>query len=47
VTNRRATYTGVFDFGGIISALIGVIIVLLVAGAVMRRGRGHGQPQAT
>jgi hypothetical protein len=33
----------VFDWGGIISALIGVIIVLLIAGAVMRRpGRGHG-----
>jgi uncharacterized membrane protein YeaQ/YmgE (transglycosylase-associated protein family) len=35
--------TDVFDWGGIISALIGVIIVLLIAGAVMRRpGRGHG-----
>ena len=38
--------TDVFDWGGILSALIGVIVVLLVAGAVMRRG-GHGQPRAT
>jgi|SRR5690348_17348581 uncharacterized membrane protein YeaQ/YmgE (transglycosylase-associated protein family) len=31
-----------FDLGGIISAIIGVVIVLLVAGAVMRRaGPGH------
>ena len=37
--------TDVFDWGGIISALIGVVIVLLVAGLVMRRGGGdrtHG-----
>lgn len=35
--------TDVFDWGGILSALIGVIIVLLIAGAVMRRPRrGHG-----
>jgi uncharacterized membrane protein YeaQ/YmgE (transglycosylase-associated protein family) len=34
--------TDVFDLGGILSALIGVIIVLLVANFVMRRsGRGH------
>ena len=39
--------TDVFDWGGILSALIGVILVLLVAGAVVRRGRGHGQPHAT
>jgi uncharacterized membrane protein YeaQ/YmgE (transglycosylase-associated protein family) len=39
--------TDVFDWGGILSALIGVLIVLLVAGAVMRRGRGGGQPHAT
>jgi uncharacterized membrane protein YeaQ/YmgE (transglycosylase-associated protein family) len=32
--------TDVFDLGGILSALIGVIIVLLLAGVVMRRGRG-------
>jgi uncharacterized membrane protein YeaQ/YmgE (transglycosylase-associated protein family) len=36
--------TDVFDLGGILSALIGVIIVLLLAGVVMRRGRG---PAAT
>ena len=40
--------TDVFDWGGILSALIGVIIVLLVAGAVMRRGHGgHGQAPTT
>jgi uncharacterized membrane protein YeaQ/YmgE (transglycosylase-associated protein family) len=36
--------TDVFDSGGILSALIGVVIVLLVAGFVARRvggGRGH------
>lgn len=36
--------TDVFDWGGILSALIGVVIVLLVAGFVARRvggGRGH------
>jgi uncharacterized membrane protein YeaQ/YmgE (transglycosylase-associated protein family) len=38
----------VFDWGGALSALIGVIIVLLIAGAVMRRGHGHGgQPHAS
>jgi uncharacterized membrane protein YeaQ/YmgE (transglycosylase-associated protein family) len=37
----------VFDWGGVLSALIGVIIVLLVAGAVMRRTRGGGQHPAT
>jgi uncharacterized membrane protein YeaQ/YmgE (transglycosylase-associated protein family) len=30
----------VFDWGGILSALIGVIIVLLLAGFVMRRAGG-------
>jgi uncharacterized membrane protein YeaQ/YmgE (transglycosylase-associated protein family) len=35
--------TDVFDWGGIISALIGVILVLLIAGAVVRRGGGGGQ----
>ena len=39
--------TDVFDWGGILSALIGVVIVLLVAGAVVRRGGGHGQPHTT
>jgi uncharacterized membrane protein YeaQ/YmgE (transglycosylase-associated protein family) len=38
--------TDVFDLGGILSALIGVIIVLLVAGLVVRRG-GGGQPHPT
>lgn len=34
--------TDVFDLGGILSALIGVIIVLLVANFVLRRtGGGH------
>ena len=37
-----------FDLGGILSAIIGVIIVLLIAGFVMRRsGRGAGPPAAT
>ncbi len=36
-----------FDWGGIISALIGVVIVLLVAGFVMRRvGGGRGPAPA-
>jgi uncharacterized membrane protein YeaQ/YmgE (transglycosylase-associated protein family) len=30
-----------FDLGGILSAIIGVVIVLLVAGAVIRRGGGR------
>jgi uncharacterized membrane protein YeaQ/YmgE (transglycosylase-associated protein family) len=38
--------TDVFDWGGILSALIGVVIVLLLAGAVMRRTRGGGQHPA-
>jgi uncharacterized membrane protein YeaQ/YmgE (transglycosylase-associated protein family) len=39
--------TDVFDWGGILSALIGVIIVLLVAGFVVRRVGGGGQPRAS
>lgn len=36
-----------FDLGGLLSALIGVVIVLLVAGFVMRRTGGHrGSPTA-
>jgi uncharacterized membrane protein YeaQ/YmgE (transglycosylase-associated protein family) len=39
--------TDVFDWGGILSAIIGVIIVLLVAGFVMRRmGGGRGAATA-
>lgn len=35
-----------FDFGGLLSAIIGVIIVLIVAGWIVGRGdRGH--PHAT
>jgi uncharacterized membrane protein YeaQ/YmgE (transglycosylase-associated protein family) len=34
----------VFDWGGILSALIGVIIVLLIAGFVMRRAGAAGRP---
>jgi len=35
--------TDVFDWGGILSAVIGVVIVLLAAGFVMRRaGAGRG-----
>ena len=30
-----------FDLGGILSAIIGVVIVLLIAGLVMRRGGGR------
>jgi uncharacterized membrane protein YeaQ/YmgE (transglycosylase-associated protein family) len=39
--------TDVFDLGGILSALIGVIIVLLLAGFVMRRTRGGGAHPTT
>jgi uncharacterized membrane protein YeaQ/YmgE (transglycosylase-associated protein family) len=39
--------TEIFDWGGILSALIGVIVVLLLAGALTRRGRGGGQAGAT
>jgi uncharacterized membrane protein YeaQ/YmgE (transglycosylase-associated protein family) len=39
--------TDVFDWGGIVSALIGVVLVLLVAGFVMRRaGGGRGPARA-
>ena len=36
-----------FDLGGILSAIIGVVIVLLVAGAVMRRSGGGRTPTTT
>ena len=38
--------TEAFDLGGILSALIGVVLVLLLAGFIGRRigsGRGHGR----
>lgn len=39
--------TDVFDWGGIVSAVIGVVLVLVTAGFVMRRmGDGHGTAQA-
>jgi len=41
--------TDVFDWGGFLSALIGVVIVLLLAGWAARRtgrGRGHGSAAA-
>jgi uncharacterized membrane protein YeaQ/YmgE (transglycosylase-associated protein family) len=34
-----------FDLGGIVSAIIGVIIVLLLATFVMKRVRGSGTPR--
>jgi uncharacterized membrane protein YeaQ/YmgE (transglycosylase-associated protein family) len=33
-----------FDLGGILSAIIGVVIVLLIAGAVVKRGGGGPRP---
>jgi uncharacterized membrane protein YeaQ/YmgE (transglycosylase-associated protein family) len=40
--------TDVFDFGGIVGAIIGVFIVLAVLGAVMKnRGGPAGRPGAT
>jgi uncharacterized membrane protein YeaQ/YmgE (transglycosylase-associated protein family) len=39
--------TDVFDLGGILSALIGVIIVLVLATFVMRRARGGGHSPTT
>ena len=36
-----------FDLGGILSAVIGVVIVLLVAGAVFRRAGGGGARPAS
>jgi uncharacterized membrane protein YeaQ/YmgE (transglycosylase-associated protein family) len=38
--------TDVFDWGGIISAIIGVIIVILIVSAVMRRTRSRRPPPA-
>ena len=32
-----------FDLGGILSAIIGVVIVLLIAGFVLRRTGGNGR----
>ena len=39
--------TDVFDWGGILSAVIGVVIVLLAAGFVMRRAGGGRGPATT
>jgi uncharacterized membrane protein YeaQ/YmgE (transglycosylase-associated protein family) len=39
--------TDVFDWGGILSALIGVVLVLLAAGLVMRRAGGRRGPATT
>ena len=39
--------TDVFDWGGLLSALIGVVIVLLVAGFVVRRVEGGHRPSTT
>jgi uncharacterized membrane protein YeaQ/YmgE (transglycosylase-associated protein family) len=39
--------TDVFDWGGILSALIGVVIVLLAAGFVVRRAEGGHRPRTT
>jgi hypothetical protein len=39
--------TDVFDLGGILSALIGVVLVLLVGGVVMRRGRSASRPHTS
>jgi uncharacterized membrane protein YeaQ/YmgE (transglycosylase-associated protein family) len=39
--------TDVFDLGGILSALIGVILVLLLVGFVLRRTRGGGHRPST
>lgn len=36
-----------FDLGGILSAIIGVVIVLILAGFVMRRTGGDGGRPAT
>lgn len=36
-----------FDLGGIVSAIIGVIIVLVVVGFVVRRAGHHGGAPAT
>ena len=39
--------TDVFDFGGIIGAIIGVIIVLAIAGAVLSNRGGSTRPGPT
>jgi uncharacterized membrane protein YeaQ/YmgE (transglycosylase-associated protein family) len=39
--------TDVFDWGGILSALIGVVLVLLAAGFVVRRVGGRQGPATT
>jgi uncharacterized membrane protein YeaQ/YmgE (transglycosylase-associated protein family) len=39
--------TDVFDWGGILSALIGVILVLLATGVVVRRAGGRRGPATT
>jgi uncharacterized membrane protein YeaQ/YmgE (transglycosylase-associated protein family) len=36
--------TDVFDWGGIVGAIIGVFIVLAIAGWYLRRRQGPGQP---
>jgi uncharacterized membrane protein YeaQ/YmgE (transglycosylase-associated protein family) len=36
--------TDVFDLGGLLSAIIGVVIVLAIAGFVLRRGGGGSRP---
>jgi len=37
-----------FDLGGIVSAIIGVVIVLVLAGFVLTRaGRGRGRPSTS
>ena len=33
--------TDMFDWGGVVGALIGVVVLLLLAGVVARRGGGH------
>jgi uncharacterized membrane protein YeaQ/YmgE (transglycosylase-associated protein family) len=35
-----------FDLGGLLSAIIGVVIVLVVYGAITSRGRGRGHVHA-
>ena len=39
--------TDVFDWGGLLSALIGVVLVLIVAGFVVRRTGGDQEAPAT
>jgi uncharacterized membrane protein YeaQ/YmgE (transglycosylase-associated protein family) len=33
-----------FDLGGLLSAIIGVVIVLVAANALLRRSAAHGRP---